>query len=290
MKLGAFGNKNATSPRRVLIGTTIGSRDDALAIARAQIERYFEAPERAWLYVKEEKGLGFHYEIQEGGSGQPYLPSIVRAVTPATAALVLKISDQYAIEIHLRPNGTLQCMILPQTKVASVTTSTALQRATARMRPYSTTGREWVTAGAAAVVLGAVMLVGAGVVHKSFSLVMNGYYEIADSLPSTRLLQLQGAGTTPFEGLASVESLPISQWDRLASHRLQPGELVSQLRYQQGKWDVIVKQVEAAPIATTEQAPQLSLSSGLADNAPAVASRTSSPGVEHEKMRVRGVQ
>lgn len=237
----------SSMPSRVLIGTSLGTKDDAESLARSQIERYFDTPDRSWLYIQEENGVGVHYEIHEGGDGYPLLPALLKSDRDTETGVIIKPVAQHAIEVFTRRNGTLHSLVLPEEQSRAAVMDPRLSFSRRRMRPHSTTGAEWVKVGLAALSMGVLMISVAGVIHKSFSLVMNGYYEIAETLPTVRLLELSGKAKTPGDTLPAIESLPIRQWQKVLQQPLNPGESVSQLSYEHGRWEIKVQSAVSTP-------------------------------------------
>jgi hypothetical protein len=225
-------------PTRILIGTSLGTKEDAESLARSQIVRYFDTPDRSWLFVQEEADVGFHYEIHEGGEGHPLLPALLSAERNTDTGVILKPAAQHAIEVFTRRNGTLHSLVLPEEQSRDAAMDPRLHFSRRRMRPYSTTGSEWIKVGLSALSMGVLMISVAGVIHKSFSLVMDGYYEVAETLPTVRLLELSGKSKTPGDMLPAIDTLPVRQWQNLLQQPLQPGESVSQLSYNGGKWEI----------------------------------------------------
>jgi len=217
-------------------------------MARSQVERYFDTPDRSWLFITEEKGVGYHYEIHEGGDGRPLLPSIMKGARDPSRGIIIKPAARHAIEVFWRADGTLHSLILPESTSASVVMDPEVRPADLRkMTPYSTIGNEWIKVGLAALSIGVFMMSVAGVVNKSFSIVMNGYHEIAQTLPSTRILQLSGVTSTPIGQMPALSTLPALQWERLARYPLQPGQVISELVYENGTWDIRVALSKVAP-------------------------------------------
>lgn len=241
----------AELPTRILVGTSLGTKDDAESLARSQILRYFDTPDRSWLYVQEEADVGVHYEIHEGGEGYPLLPSLLSAKRDTESGVILKPAAQHAIEVFTRRNGTLHSLVLPEEHSREAVMDPRVHFSRRRMRPYSTTGSEWIKVGLAALSMGVLMISVAGVIHKSFSLVMDGYYEIAETLPTVRLLELSAKSKTPGDTLPAIDTLPVRQWQKLLQQQLNPGELVSQLSYEQGKWEIKVQKPVAAMAASS---------------------------------------
>lgn len=249
-KLGSASVKDL--PTRILIGTSLGTKSDAESLARSQIARYFDTPDRSWLFVQEEAHVGVHYEIHEGGEGYPLLPALLSTSRDTETGLILKLASPHAIEVFTRQNGTLHSLVLPEDQSRQAVMDPRLHFSRRRMRPFSTTGSEWIKVGLSALSMGVLMISVAGVIHKSFSLVVQGYDEIAETLPTVRLLELSDKARTSGDALPSVENLPVRQWQKLLEHPLKDGESVSQLSFEQGKWEINVR--KAAVTATTPAA------------------------------------
>lgn len=228
--------KETDEPNRVLIGTSPGSRQDAESLARTHIERYFDMIDRSWIYTHEEPDVGFHYEIHEGGSGKPLLPSLLEIDRSDGQGVVIKAENRHAIEVLTRPDHTLHSLVLPESQSEGMITDARLRPAKKLMRPYASTGREWVKAGIAMLSIGLLTLSIAGVIHKSYSIAMDGYSEIAEHLPTNRLLQLSGHWKAPEAGMTAVSDLPVSQWERLISQPLEPGENIAKMTLEEGEW------------------------------------------------------
>lgn len=114
MKL--FGKRSNTlsAPIRILMGYLAGvSKRDASEFARSMAERYCSQLEivNVGIYAYAD---GFVYEIQEGGDGRGYFPSILRKAQRENSqelSAILK-SGERLVKIVLKP-GALQCLLLP---------------------------------------------------------------------------------------------------------------------------------------------------------------------------------
>ncbi|NLC22179.1 MAG: hypothetical protein GX771_09780, partial [Halomonadaceae bacterium] len=64
----------------------------------------------------------------------------------------------------------------------------------------------------------------------------NGYHEIVETLPASRLIELGGGSP---QGLPNTDlrQLPVNQWYMIENMALQPGEKVDRLIYEHGVWD-----------------------------------------------------
>lgn len=232
-------------PIKVIIGTCPGSRKDTEAVARAQVQRYFDIPERSWIYVQRSRGDGFYYEIHEGGSGYPYLPNFVDDLNKNNLKSYIKGTDGKINEVIFKPeNKSLHSLILPESISQEMDIDKDLlitKQSTKRMHPYAVTGKEWLKTGVAIITIGLLSVSVSGVVHKSNDIAFSGYYEIAESMKSHRALQLIGIGADVKKPSLMIppETLPIAQWQSYNSRSsLGIHEYIKKLEYSDGRWNV----------------------------------------------------
>lgn len=227
----------ADKPINVLVGTCAGSKQDTEALARSQVERYFDIPGNSWMLIRPLND-SFIYEIHEGGSGKPYLPNILKAMKGEEGSVFLQTLSGKAIQIVRRENGALATIMLPAKAERSINDIEVDADLTGSMKPYATTGAEWNRIGFASLSLGVLMMTIAGVVSKSFDIAMQGYLEVASTLPISRIAELTVKPETPSDIVKPLEALPVSQWNELFEAQLGYGESISRLVYQQGQWEV----------------------------------------------------
>jgi hypothetical protein len=239
------GTREATDnsrPIRLLVGTCPGTKKDAEAMARSQIDRYFDMPERAWLLTKALDDVGYLYEAHEAGEGRSYIDSILDLELEPNSTLTFKPSNGHAVEIIVREKNVLQSLILPEKVSAERESDPRMVPSSKRdMEPYATTGAEWIKVGVAVIALGLLTVTVGGILHKSYDIALQGYDEIAATLPATRLLNLAERSSFPGDSMPSVRSLPISQWQRISTQPLKSDEIVSKLYYKDGRWEVAIK-------------------------------------------------
>lgn len=244
-------------PLRVLIGTCPGTKKDAESMARSQIERYFDMPDRAWIRIKELPDIGYLYEAHEAGEGKSYLDSITALDLAANETLILKPVNGHAVEIVVREGNVLQSLILPEKMSAERETDPRLKISSMRdMQPYATTGSEWIKAGVAVIAMGLLTVTVGGVLHKSYDIALQGYDEIAATLPATRLLNLAERSVFPGDSLPSINTLPMSQWKRISTQPMKADEVISRLYFEEGEWGVDTKSTQPetdSPSAADEE-------------------------------------
>jgi len=226
-------------PLRVLVGTVPGTKKDAESMARSQIERYFDMPDRAWLRIKALPEEGYLYEAHEAGEGKSYLDSILGLDLEPNETIILKPGSGHAVEIIVRENKVLQSLILPEKVSKEKESDPRLKPSFKRdMQPYATTGAEWIKVGVTVIALGLLTVTVGGILHKSYDIALKGYDEIAATLPATRLLNLAERSSFPGDSIPSMKKLPISQWQRVSTMPLQSNEVVSKLYFKDGRWDI----------------------------------------------------
>lgn len=298
-----------SEPLKVLVGSVAGTSEDAESMARSQIERYFDAPDRSWLYFQELKGYGYHFEVHQGGDGHPYLPSIMNTDLAADESVFLKPHGQRAVEVIKRADGSYQSLVLSVALSQDQKHDPSIVPHRKHMKPYVTTGEEWVRAGIATISLGLLVLSVAGVMHKSFSLGAQGYYEMVESMPISRLFDLGGSSVNSIDP-PSKHSLPINQWRRVSGTLLKPGQIVDRLSFDGQQWSISLKnhvndnQVEEKVIPPVDQVsaateepdtgiegeehPDQASSATRQPETVADASKSRNPAVQHELSHVGG--
>lgn len=244
------------TPIKVMIGTCPGGKKDTEAMARTQIDRYFDLPSHSWMYVRKARKGGYFYEVHEGGAGRPYLPSVlaflkkdelmedddadIDETDESYQSVIIKPLSERAVEVIMKANGNISTLSLPEKDSESLATTEGLVPAKGKkMKPYATTGSEWITIGVASMSLGLLMMSVAGALNKTADLVVNGYYEMASSLPTTRLMDLSGIEWDTVSVMKSHEELPSAQWNDIFQARLAPGESISRFEYVDGRWNIV---------------------------------------------------
>lgn len=224
-------------PIKVLVGTCLGSKQDTEALARSQIDRYFDIPGNSWMLIRQVEKVHV-YEIHEGGSGKPYLPNILKAMKGQAESVFLKALGGKPIQVIRRDDGYLSTLMLPSNTTPPDGHVEVDVDITGKMKPYATTGAEWNRIGLASLSLGVLMMTISGVVSKSFDIAMQGYHEVASTLPISRIAELSFHPKSAGDTVKPLESLPASQWAQLFETPLNSGESISRLVYQSGKWEV----------------------------------------------------
>lgn len=222
-------------PIRLMIGTCPGNRSDTEALARATVDRYFDMPQNAYFYIQRQGGIGYHYEIQEGGSGSAYLPRVVEALMEEHSEVIIPSLSGRQTRVTLKDNGTLASSVLSEED--SVLPVTEYIHRSAKMTPIEGTGSEWVKLGVMAFSLGLLTLTVASTVHKGVSLSAQGYYEVADQFEPARLVELLTEGFEPPPNVTSDET-PLSQWRLLRSIESDGRAYITRLAFEDGRWNI----------------------------------------------------
>ncbi|CAM4113147.1 hypothetical protein VRRI112168_14920 [Vreelandella rituensis] len=149
---------------KLIVGTCRGSRADARAIAKSMIDRYFDAPEICRFYLKVEKGVGVHYEIQQGGEGRAYLPSILQALGEDRDDITLA-TEERQVKIWRRSNGDLFCLWLASDDEHPIDVD-GLVKSGPRMTRHTSSSGAMTNAGRIVFLAGALVL-GAGVLNQA---------------------------------------------------------------------------------------------------------------------------
>lgn len=231
------------APIRILIGTCPGSRKDTEAIARAQIERYFDIPEKSWFFIRKSKVDGYYYEIHEGGAGFAYLPSVVEYLSGGKTSVILKGTDKKAIEVHRRVGDeTLHSIVMSEQQSEALDQPDVIEQSRSRMKAYAITGAEWIKVGIAILAIGMFSITSAGVVHKSFDIAFSGYSEVAEELPTERLLALLNKDlVNPQQPVGSIKSpikTPIEAWMQEKKDFSYGSEYMTKLEFDGTRWSV----------------------------------------------------
>lgn len=239
-------------PIRLMIGTCPGSRSDTEALARATVDRYFDMPQNAYFYIQRQGGIGYHYEIQEGGSGSAYLPRIVEALMEEHSEVIIPSLSGRQTRVKMKENGMLASSVLSEEDSVLPVTE-GIQRSAA-MTPIESTGGEWVKFGVMAFSLGLLTLTVASTVHKGVSLSAQGYYEVADQFEPARLVELLTEGFEPPPSVAGDET-PLSQWRRIRTLEADGRSYITRLAFEDGRWDIDQEPIELPSIdpADTEE-------------------------------------
>lgn len=203
-------------PIRILFGTCPGSRKDAEDMARGWIDKFFEVPSRAWLFLHPSMSAdgGVHFEIHEGGEGFPLIESVLREASLGESVFIATRSKRVT-QVNLKEDGTLQSLLLTESMSEGIQESQGIFPSKNRMKPYVTTGTEWIKFGIFIMGLGLFTLTASGAVHKGVTLSALGYGEVISQLPASRLADLAGLNHTPKDLIKPFDSLPAYHWNRI---------------------------------------------------------------------------
>lgn len=196
----------------ILFGTTLGSKEDAAAVARAVIERYMDVPELCHFYLLKAGEDSYHYEVQEAGDGIAYMPSVLTMLEGDVPKIVFGTSTGRQIEVSMKADGNLKSVNLSGKDRVTIQDNPDITPVK-RMTPYYDASNEVVLWGKVAAAIGFALLMGGATVNQMSSLYEAGYQEIASALPGHRIAQLLGLQEVPLGKMRDLE-LPITQWPR----------------------------------------------------------------------------
>lgn len=196
----------------IIFGTTLGSKEDAAAVARAVIERYMDVPELCHFYLLKASEDSYHYEVQEGGDGIAYMPSVLAMLEGDVTKIVFGTATGRQIAVSLKSDGNLKSVNLSGKDRVIIQDNPDITPVK-RMTPYHDASLEIVMWGKLAATIGFALLIGGGTVNQVSTLYEAGYQEIASALPGHRIAQLLGLQEVPIGNLRNLE-LPITQWPR----------------------------------------------------------------------------
>ncbi len=188
------------------------SRQDTIAHARSWAERRLDGPDTARWYVQK-AGPGWAWEVQEGGDGAPYLPSVLRALTTPVGAKARIPTGEREIIISSLPHGGIDAVILPE----------GVSGEGVSVQPDFKASMGWVNPKAWRVLTVGLSTVVAGFLLLGLSAAML----LVSEAPAPRLLPVE-------------ENLPVLQWpDILESHPAPEGKpILRRLYFADGAWRV----------------------------------------------------
>jgi hypothetical protein len=229
------GEEETSLPITVVIDFYLGlsKEREAEQLARAQIEKNFDAPNAAYLYTQRWRD-GIAVEIQEGG-GKAYLPELLAKLDEDPDAIVaLAMSNRFA-QVSLDPDTkSLQTLLLTANQEPPEEAFIALP--TAAMQPYDRRGSKVFMSGVALLAASSMAMIFA---VGAFFIDTNSW-------------------ALPYVAQTSVKDLPMAQSEKINAALQQPGtECVFKMEYANGAWNIEgghdgggVCAAGAAPIAT----------------------------------------
>lgn len=244
---------------------------EAEQIARAAIEKNFDAPNASYLYTQKWRG-GIAVEMQEGG-GKAYLPEVLAKLDEDPNALIaVPMSNRFA-QIRLDPDTkSLETLLLVANQLPPDDAFIALPTRT--MRPFDRRGSKVFIAGCALMV--------ASLMAMLFSI---GAFFIDTN-----------AWAIPYTAQTAVKDLPMAQNSKIET-ALKTGDCVYKMEYAGGQWNVVtgygsgdvcsnqrtapvvVEQAAPAVDATGAPLPQAGIGAALPGSLPAAGAPGALPPV-----------
>lgn len=163
---------------------------------------------------------GWAFEVQEGGSGQAFLPSILKAYQEARKAQVpLEEAERFVIEtatrkvqVELLQEG-FTTVTLPESSITPPSLSLVPSGTLNSLVPERRN----------------VLYIGAGVFLAGIlTLTVGTLWRYQPQLAPTA------------QTISSAKSpTPIDEWNRLVATQVTPGTMITKLEYKNGKWDIV---------------------------------------------------
>lgn len=186
---------------------------EAEQIARAFVEKHFEAPNASWVYVQQWRD-GCAVEMQEGG-GKAYLPQVLAKIDADEDSLCILPMSGRVMQVRLdRDTKTLEALLLTAGQLPPEDAFIALP--TKVMVPIDKRGSKVFIAG--------VGLLAASMIALVFSV---GAFFIDTH-----------AWSLPYIQQTPAKDLPSAQVQRLNSV-LQQGDCVAKMEYLNGNWQIL---------------------------------------------------
>lgn len=234
-------------PMRLVIGFLPGaSKNDAVSAAQGYIERHFEAIDISGWYIQKAGRDGYYYEVQEGGEGRAYLPSVLKLLDKHEE-LVITLTERSA-KIQKGSHGEPETVLLPEGRDEPETEGL---KAGPRLHPAVGDARGWLFAGGSMFIVGLLVLFMGSALHQGMQHLKETSVAARDLGPIGVMVEtIAGDVVTPKLDWEppKASALPTAQTDRLVA-AAQNDKYVLALRYANGKWDV---QTEDNPVSLHE--------------------------------------
>jgi hypothetical protein len=212
---------------------------EAEQIARAAIEKNFDAPNASYLYTQKWRG-GIAVEMQEGG-GKAYLPEVLAKLDEDPHALIaVPMSNRFA-QIRLDPDTkSLETLLLVANQLPPDDAFIALPTRT--MRPFDRRGSKVFIAGCALMVASLMAML----------------FSIGAFFIDTH------AWAIPYTAQTPVKDLPMAQSSKIES-ALKAGDCVFKMEFAGGQWNVttgygngdVCSNQRTAPVVVEQAAPSV---------------------------------
>lgn len=206
-------------PNRIVIDFLEGvtGRADAIAYARGFITSHFDVPEQSGYYVMPYK-TGYAFEVHEGGSQYAYLPSILQTIEETPNSTVSVRSGARVLQVSKGPRGAFNSVLLPEELSSYLEDVIETDDKSPSLIPFQLSHTIWLLIGMGSALLGAFIFI-----------ICLGFYALDPS-----------QGSIPKSQTTPPDQLPIAQWQNMVS-KLNGGNYVAAMRYQNGQWSFEVK-------------------------------------------------
>lgn len=221
-------------PLRFMVGYLPGiERRDAKAFAQGFIERHFDALDTSGWYIMKH-GDGWLYEVQEGGCGLAYLPSILAALKENEDRVYVKTTTRY-VRIDQQGDEVVS-LILPEDVLKDPTPNIA---GGPPLHPARGDGKGWVQSGLTLFGSGLIALAVAAVSHFGTGAMFKSGMVVEDAGSIGKLISLldREVPMNPAHlKTPDLNTLPIAQRDKLTP---ESGRYIEALKYQDRRWVVL---------------------------------------------------
>lgn len=188
------------------------SSGDAADYCRGFISKHFTSPKNSGFFLKSSDG-GVYYEVQEGGDGKAYLPSILKYLEEEGSEVVVKLATRY-LKVKVDENS-FNCYLMPESYKLD---STDGIKTSSSLVPYTGDARGMLIFGGAVIISGLLALSTAHIITRA-----------------AEVVEPVKAQTDIFKDMLQK----VNQTSQIASN-----QYVDKLFYQNGRWDLKIGVVE----------------------------------------------
>lgn len=208
-----------TGARRIVIGWLEpgSSRRDAMDVAKAYAQKFFDAPDASWYAIMPFMD-GWFWEAQEGGSGRSYLNGVAKVIVADEEGRWIRVGNR-AMSIGLR-DGKPFCVLMSEADSALMMAGEGRVGAAGKMQRVVKRGTGVLVSGLVVAISGFLFLSSA-----------TGYHFLTQTY-------------VPSEREINIDLLPHGQWDRVGG--VPPNLFVERLELLPGedRWKTTVKPIQ----------------------------------------------
>lgn len=216
-------------------------------MARAAILRHMEAPQICAYYIEEEPGVGFHFEVHQGGAGHPMLPDVLKK-TAGGASVVIGTRGRQA-EVARKSNGSLMCTLLTNQESLNITEKWVPTKG--KMTPFVRSNGHFMAVAWSFLAVSCAALIAGALSLAAKQSLAQGYIDDLSGSPSSALVaELLKKGSVTTEDVSDTR-LPIDLWAQAESISRRGDVYVAKLEYDPKRlWQVTA--LPLSSLATSE--------------------------------------